>query len=213
MHGEALGHASKGPCLVRRWKGQSGDVKLILNMRRRDGRTVADDKRETATGVGGWVGGGEQPRCCAVRDNEFKHKPKVKQETWMCVDAVLITFTNTWRGATCLHRRRDKQQCKQRPMTRSPQPVQHATRMTSSPTPLARHSSRHTYTATCSFTGSFLSFTLGFLTTFAQLTCKRQREIFSLEGFGSELLFTTLKKQNKQKKKLKEETWIMLGWD
>lgn len=53
MHGEALGHASKGPRLVRRRKGQSGDVKLILNMRRRDGRAVADDKRETAKEAGG----------------------------------------------------------------------------------------------------------------------------------------------------------------
>lgn len=58
---------SRPPLKGSKW--ESGTVKLVPNMRQCDGRAVADDKRE--------AGGG----CCAVRDNEFKHKPKVKQET------------------------------------------------------------------------------------------------------------------------------------
>lgn len=73
-------------------------------MRGRDRRAVADDQREARGGEGREVGGGGGGAgtgggwgvcCCAVRDNEFKHKPKVKQETWTCAEAVLITFTNT----------------------------------------------------------------------------------------------------------------------
>lgn len=36
-----------------------------------------------------------RPCRCVVRDNKFKGRPGVKQETCMCVDAVLITVTHT----------------------------------------------------------------------------------------------------------------------
>jgi len=39
-----------------------------------------------------WEG---HPCCCVVRDNEFKGRPKVKQETCVCVDAVLIKVPHT----------------------------------------------------------------------------------------------------------------------
>lgn len=53
------------------------------------GRGAADDKRDRGTGI---------PGRRAVRDNEFKRKPKVKQETSVCTEAALIACTNTRTG-------------------------------------------------------------------------------------------------------------------